>query len=1230
MKKIIALIIMACMMFSCISTSAYQISYSDAVENANLTLPEVEHAKIENGNLVVEGERIEYGKDATIVEDSAASGGLALTTSGTGFQSDSTKIKDPTMSLIIDIPPLERGYYNIWVRIKNADSFFFKYGKMDAYKEWWFGVKRSPEYHWVNIGKSEMVEDTFEYNIKYRDSGFVIDKFVITNDLTWVPEGKDDLPNTMIGLPSQLPYPLPEMTPPANTHPRIFATEEMIPELVANANHPVLKPVLDQVRVRGMQEIDCHMPDKGKSNNFSWAALFNIQCRAYLYLIGEVDDNHARETVQHMFDMYETLVWDTSVGDITRSIGSTLAASGLVYDWCYDVLTPEDKATFIAYMKKTASLMEIKYPTTTTETFAGHGGEGEVFYFQLTAGIAIYDEDPEMYNLAVGMMSQDMFQTRKMFFDSYNHPAGSAYGPVRIAWEQICQIIFDRMGYPDIMGTNSDKPAFRWIHDRLPSGFWSEDGDSYLQFTKTTGPYYNSNDYAMMLFGAYYGDDHLRGEYIKQLSIRNYSPGSSVYDNGIHTLLLLDPDEGIAYPDDEGNERPLTYTTSYPLTAMFMRTSWTTGKDSDTAVVFMNGQEKLVGDHDHEHSDIGNFQIYYKGTLAGHGGTYQGKEGGWGVSHYFNYYRRTISKNCMTVYNPNEEPMFRGGTVRDYSNDGGQRIEKNTNTLEQFFSHPDESFIEGMYIGPNKETPEFSYMKSNIADAYTDTVPEYVRSMVAINTFNTDYPLIFVCYDNIAAKDKSFKKTWNLQAVQEPEVNGSQTIVRRDDYDYSGKLVINTMLPKEHVIEKVGGEGFDSWVDGKNYPNEDTGDNDNEQCDWRLEISPKNPARDDIFLNAMYVTDSKKALPDLPMYYEDNGAFVGVTAMDKVVLFSKTRKPVATNFTLTVKNNGYDKMSILITDLAVGKWNIEGSGINVVCEVTEENNAAFASLVPGTYTISKASDDAEVTQFTYPRSDKIKRVGDYLIYNVNARNFDYNRQATILKDGQPYLSADDFVARGATVTQSGNNYVLKNKNYEAIITVGSTYAIFNQLPINLTSAPFIADNGLLYVNPIDLSSILGYTTVYDSLARILKISKKASVDSLSDRIDISKVVEPVSFYASSSDGNDPANLFDYSLKTRWSADGTSEYLVMDLGREVNIDKLMMAFLEGNLRSTMFEILVSNDGINYTEVYRGQSSGESTELEDFPVNASGRYVKLSCHGNTLNTWNSILEVVTIAK
>lgn len=1230
MKKITTFILILCFLLSSISVSAYQIKYYEPVDNVNLKLPEPARMKIENGNMVCEGENIEYGKDAKVIEDPNASGGLAITPSVSGFQPDATQIKDVTMKLTVDVPLTERGIYNLWVRIKNTDSYFHQYtGGSANYTERWFGNKLSSTYEWIKLYGGGITTDTFEYNIKYRDTGFVIDKFIFTNDSNFTPVEMDDLPNALLGIAPEALYPIPEIAPPANKHPRLLVTEELIPQIRENSKHPLLKSVYEQIKIRGMQEMDCHMPDKGSSNNFSMTHLFNIQCRAYLYLIGDVDKEHARQTVRHMLDMYETLVWDTKVGDITRSIGSTLAASGIVYDWCYDVLTEEEKSMFIAYMKKSASLMEIGYPPKVWEVFAGHGGEGEVFYFQLAAGIAIYDEDPEMYNLAAGMMFQNMFDSRKYFNATGNHPAGSAYAPVRVAWEQLGQILFDRMGYPGVMGNEMDKIPMRWIHDRLPSGFWTEDGDSFLQFSKDFGPYYSTNDYPMMLYGAYFGNKYEQGEYIKQLSLRNYSPGASVYDNGVLTMVLLDPNAEYAYPDDEGEELALTHTTTYPLTSMFMRTSWLTGKESDTAVVFMNGQEKLVGDHDHEHSDIGNFQIYYKGTLAGHGGTYQGKEGGYGTSHYNNYYRRTISKNCLTVFDPNEVFMKRGKPV-DVSNDGGQIFEQNTTLLKEFLEHEDHAATEGVYVGPNERTPEFSYLKTNLTDAYSDKVSGYTRSMVAMNLFNDDYPMAFICYDNVTSSDKTFKKTWNLQAVQEPEINGNQIVIKRDDYDFSGKLVVNKMLPENAIIQNVGGEGFESYVNGKNYPNADTGTNDNEQCDWRLEISPKNLTRDDLFLNAMYVTDSSRNLPDLPMYKEDFGMFLGVTVMDRTVLFSKTRKALANGFNISVRDNGYSTMSVLVTDVSAGKWNITGNGINIVYEVKEGENAIYAKLAPGSYSVSKAAEEAEVTTIEYPENENIGRVGDYMIYDITARNFIYNRKPTVLKDNQPYIASEDIIAKGATITPNGAGYVLKNLNYEAVITPGSVNAVFNQIPTILKSAPFVSEDGTLYINPLDIPQILGYNVSYDDKVRILKISKRASAAAFGDAVDVGKIVEPVSYYASSSDGNDPVNLFDYSYKTRWSADGTSEYLVMDFGRRVEVDKLMMAFLEGNLRSTKFEILVSDDGVNYTEVYAGQSSGTTLELEEFPVNAPARFIKLSCHGNTLNTWNSITEVITLVE
>ncbi|MBE7050572.1 MAG: hypothetical protein E7394_07400 [Ruminococcaceae bacterium] len=1230
MKKIISLLLVLCIVSGFAYADGSKIFYYDTVENKSINLPKSKWNSVSGGTLIREAESLEHSKDAELFEDSTASGGFSLRAVGPSFASDPNSISEPTISFIADIPSDEAGFYSLWVRVKCTDASNHSYYEMCSvssaeYAGRWFD--HNSDYVWVKVFSGKVGEGTFGYFIKYRDNGFKVDKFILTSNSSFVPAGIDDVPQSSSGETNL--YALPPITPPENVHPRVLVTKDMIPKLKENAQNPVLKTIYDQVKERAFNEMNFSLPSKGSASNFSMSHLFTLQCRAYMYLMGEVDAEHAKDTVKYMRQVYDTLSWNPSEGDITRSMGYTIASAALIYDWCYDVMTDDDKKTFISYAKYTASLMEIGYPTTTREIFAGHGGEGDALYFQLISGIAFYDEDPEMYNLVAGMIFENMIETRKMFMATGNHPAGASYGPVRVAWEQLFQIVYDRMGYENVITDELDKTPMRWIHDRLPQGTWHEDGDSFVSWNKNYGPSYSLNAYPMMLYGSYYGNEYLKGEYIRSLSTKSYDAGVSLYDNGVLTLLLFDPSGEFKYPDDEGNELPLTHVTSYPLTSVFMRTSWKEGINSDTAVVFMNGQEKLVGDHDHEHSDIGNFQIYYKGTLAGHGGTYSGVNGGWGAEHNYNYYRRTISKNCLTVYKPGEE--FYASFKKDsFSNDGGQHIEKNTTTLEEFNSHPDEAKTEGLWVGPNKETPEFTYLKTDITNAYSGKLADYTRSMVAMNLFNTDYPLAFVCYDNVTSADKNYKKTWNLQTMNEPKTTGNTTVTSRDDYGYSGKLVIKTLLPESGNVtyKNVGGEGFESYVDGVNYHNPDIGDTENEQCQWRLEISPKTAKANDLFLNAMYVTDSEKSLPELEMIKEDMSNFTGVTVMDRTVLFSKT-KEVMGSFTIDVRDNGYEKMSVLITDVAEGKWKISGGGTEIICISSSGENAIYAKLAPGKYSVSPA-EDGEETVFDYPRDSRVLRVGDFHIYNKTTKRFDGSVLPTKLVNNQPHISEKDFEREGVKIEKSGNSLTLTKGKNTTQITVGSLNCTQNGSYVTLTSAPFIDEGGNVYINPLNHGDLLGYKYSYDSIAKILKAEVKSTPEVFKDKLNVEKVIEPVSFYASSNDGNAPENVFDFNMKTRWSADGESEYMVIDYGEVYEIDKLMMAFLEGTLRQTKFEILVSEDGVNYTQAFSGMSSGTTDDLESFNVNSKARFIKLMCHGNTLNKWNSIIEIVTIKK
>lgn len=129
---------------------------------------------------------------------------------------------------------------------------------------------------------------------------------------------------------------------------------------------------------------------------------------------------------------------------------------------------------------------------------------------------------------------------------------------------------------------------------------------------------------------------------------------------------------------------------------------------------------------------------------------------------------------------------------------------------------------------------------------------------------------------------------------------------------------------------------------------------------------------------------------------------------------------------------------------------------------------------------------------------------------------------------------------------------------------------------------------------------------------------------ISEDADYTKI--PVAaITASDHDGNLPENINDGSLSSRWSAAG-DQWLLLDLGKPVNVGGLMIALYSGNTRKTKFEIEVSSDGVNFEEVFAGQSSGTTAEAEPYEIMKDNvRYIKLDCHGNSSSQWNSFSEI-----
>ncbi|AXY73422.1 T9SS C-terminal target domain-containing protein [Paraflavitalea soli] len=115
--------------------------------------------------------------------------------------------------------------------------------------------------------------------------------------------------------------------------------------------------------------------------------------------------------------------------------------------------------------------------------------------------------------------------------------------------------------------------------------------------------------------------------------------------------------------------------------------------------------------------------------------------------------------------------------------------------------------------------------------------------------------------------------------------------------------------------------------------------------------------------------------------------------------------------------------------------------------------------------------------------------------------------------------------------------------------------------------------------------------------------------------------------ASGDDGNVPANVLDNNLSTRWSASGNGQWIQFCLSDTVSVTGVQIAFYSGNTRTSSFDVLVGNDGVNWTTASAGRvSSGTSLNLETFTFTPrDAKYVRIVGHGNSVNLWNSYTEV-----
>lgn len=759
------------------------------------------------------------------------------------------------------------------------------------------------------------------------------------------------------------------------------------------------------------------------------------------------------------------------------------------------------------------------------------------------------------------------------------------------------------------------KVAYQWIYTRRPDGQLLREGDDYNEGA-SKNKYWNTIPGVLFYAANFYKDPILNKEFMKAggTSSFAYSPWSRT---PVQTLVFNDPTVG----KEDVSTLPLTKYFNSPLGAMVARTGWNMGMKSPDVLAYMKIGE--VWGANHNHRDAGNFQIYYKGILASESGFYES----YGTDHDANYNKATIAHNTLLISSDTDE-------IGNQRKPGGG---SEPATYEKWIESGD--YVTGEVIGhefgPDIQYPEYSYISGDIAKAYNSNVKEAVRSMLFMPLDDDEHPAAFVVFDRVETDKSGYKKTFMLHMQQEPSVDGNVSTIVNNVDGYNGKLTNQTLIPADANIEIIGGEGKEFWMGDRNYALKSPASQDSalEEGWGRIEISPKKTDKTDYFLNVMYVNDADKDLALEKAELIETEAFAGAKIFNRVAMFNKEKARTKDAVSFTVPGNDAE-LKVNVAGLEAGTWSIKVNGSEIGTQIASEDGGIIYFTAPaGSYELTYAggSKNKEFTDSGAPEVEGITIMlnGNYLYSDVPPTIID-DRTLVPMRAIFEALNADvSWDEATATATAKAK---VKKKDVEIKLTENQKTVYVNDEPVEL-DVPAMIINGRFVVPVRFVAETFGATVNWNAQAERVDITAKiASTKSW----NFPNMIEAVMATQSGDDGNGNTieNSFDADLSTRWAPEGKdgAAWGIYDLGAVYTLDKIKLAYYNGNSRVYFFDIAVSEDGVNYTTVISGgESSGTTNDLEDYDLGGvKARYVKYIGGGNSSNLWNSLTEIVFIEK
>ncbi len=740
-------------------------------------------------------------------------------------------------------------------------------------------------------------------------------------------------------------------TVPAITqsHPRLLVTKNTLPTI-----EKALNDTSDPTVKRFYELLNYSHPTNGKLgsaqtdfdgrkglHNYDKSILELIQVKALGYLLGG-HDLYGYQAIHYMKQFLRTLNIQYISSDQCREYGNTMFTAALVYDWCYNLLTQEDKNQLIAGVEnKTAKgtcgkpsytstdiyklKMEVGFPPSGQGAISGHGSERQILRDYLSAAIAFYGDNNSWWNYVAARVYSEYVPVRNYYFQSGVSQQGTGvYASGRhIADMYSAWLLITATGKNPYVGIDQTVRGFLG-YECAPGKIFS-DGD---------GTFSIQNNYefrALSYMTAYlFADEAMLAQAKDMQPTKAFESDTIELTSAMYIALCGMSD--IEPADDKYEGMDLLQYNPSPVGQYVTHLAW--NSDSSPAVL-MRIKERNTANH--EHSDAGTFMIYYKGMLTADAGVYKG----YGSDHTRYYHQATVSHNGLLIYNPSKSDKNSSDKAKKWYS-GGQIWPSEIRTLNEWLNsskHKTGTVIgyQDEYADAAETKPLYAYIGGDITSAYpSDTVNFVGRRMLTVYTGDKNVPMVFFVYDTITSDSASYKKTFllHISSTDAPTVDTQKKTVVTENGD--GRLVL-TCLSNGVTISKVGGRTLSGGVlDYENSKNYITNGMQNtvayDDKTWgRVEITKTNETSTK-FLNSIYVTDKGNTT-----YYETkpitNATNVEGCVFNNsiVAVFNKVNLTksncLTTNVSFTAEGNS--TMRYHVDGLATGKWKVTVNGKEV-------------------------------------------------------------------------------------------------------------------------------------------------------------------------------------------------------------------------------------------------------------------------------------------------------------